>query len=408
MIAEQKAFQKAIDEYNEYPDISQSEEYISLRNGFLERFPIKSLEAITLEQYALGLEDDYKDSFCYWVETKLQMFGNIHGSTAAKFGVYYGKRGDDTENKWRWTAWTNESFDKVRNELNYLIIAGNDMDFDAIEQNKLSKMFKGKILAIYFPDRYLNIYSYEHIKYFLKQLGVVEYPAIELAKQKLLEIKNSNSVMRTWSNLKFSNFLYTYFSEVKRKDAEEINEETPEIVGKTLVFYKSTGEYHAIKQNGPITTSTEAVKRRPYKPDYQRASEHKQKTGREGEIAVLNFEKETLISSGRQDLADKVAHVSENDDSLGYDILSFDSVTGEEKHIEVKTTSGTKNSFVDFYITDNELRHLASDSHYSIYYITGIYSNSPKIKELNMEQLRNKIAELSSPVLYKVSFSESE
>ena len=115
-----------------------------------------------------------------------------------------------------------------------------------------------------------------------------------------------------------------------------------------------------------------------------------------------------MAASGRQDLANKVTRVSEYDDSLGYDILSFDPITGKEKHIEVKTTSGTKNSFVDFYITDNELQHLADDSCYSIYYITGIYGNNPKIKELNMEQLRNKIAELSSPVLYKVSFSESD
>lgn len=408
MTNEQKTLQKAIDEYNEYLDFSQSEEYISLRNEFLEKFPIKSLETITIEQYALGLDDTYKDSFCYWIETKLQMFGDIHGSTAAKFGVYFGKRGDDVENKWRWTAWTNESFDEVRNELNYLIMAGNDMDFDAIEKNRLSKMFKGKILAVYFPDRYLNIYSYEHVKYFLKQLGVVEYPPVELAKQKLLEIKNSNGVMRAWNNLKFSNFLYTYFSEVKRKDAEEINEETPEIIGKTLTFQKSTGEYRAIEQTQSVPPNKNETKHKPYKPDYQKASEYKQKTGREGEIAVLDFEKETLAASGRQDLADKVTRVSEYDDSLGYDILSFDPITGKEKHIEVKTTSGTKNSFVDFYITDNELQHLADDSCYSIYYITGIYGNNPKIKELNMEQLRNKIAELSSPVLYKVSFSESD
>lgn len=400
--------QKAIEEFNDYSDLGQSEECISLRKEFLERFPVKSLETITLEQYALGLDDTYKDSFCYWIETRLQMFGDIHGSTAAKFGVYYGKRGDDTENKWRWTAWTNENFDTVRNELNYLIMAGNDMDFEAIEKNRLSKMFKGKILAVYFPDRYLNIYSYEHIKYFLKQLGVVEYPPIELAKQRLLEIKNSNSIMRNWSNLKFSNFLYTYFSEVKRKDTEEINEETPEIIGKTLSFKKSTGEYIAIVQPEQEFSKTEETKRKPYKPDYQKASEYKQKTGREGEIAVLDFEKETLAAKGRQDLADKVIRVSEYDDSLGYDILSFDPDTGEEKHIEVKTTSATKNNLVDFYITDNEKKHLESDAHYSIYYITGIYGNNPKIKELNIEQLRKKIAELSSPVLYKVSFSETK
>ena len=35
------------------------------------------------------------------METKLKELGDIHGSTSVKFGMYYGKSGEDLEEKYR-------------------------------------------------------------------------------------------------------------------------------------------------------------------------------------------------------------------------------------------------------------------------------------------------------------------
>jgi hypothetical protein len=77
------------------------------------------------------------------------------------------------------------------------------------------------------------------------------------------------------------------------------------------------------------------------------------RTGDAGELWVVRYEEEYLISIGRSDLPKKVKHVAKSEgDGLGYDIWSF-TEDGEEKYIEVKTTKGDFHS--TFYITRNEL-----------------------------------------------------
>jgi|SRR5680860_253488 len=71
-----------------------------------------------------------------------------------------------------------------------------------------------------------------------------------------------------------------------------------------------------------------------------------------GEERVLLSEIARLTSSGRKDLAGKVRWITEEDgDGAGFDILSF-SRTGQERLLEVKTTSGHKQT--PFYISENE------------------------------------------------------
>ncbi|NBB22258.1 DUF3883 domain-containing protein [Runella sp. CRIBMP] len=72
-----------------------------------------------------------------------------------------------------------------------------------------------------------------------------------------------------------------------------------------------------------------------------------------GELFILKSEIDFLKSKGKDDLADKVKHVSvEIGDSLGYDILSYD-LLGNEKKIEVKTTRS--DIARPFYLTKNEI-----------------------------------------------------
>jgi Protein NO VEIN, C-terminal len=76
------------------------------------------------------------------------------------------------------------------------------------------------------------------------------------------------------------------------------------------------------------------------------------KLGRMGEERVLNSEQIRLKAGGRPDLAEKVRWISEEDgDGAGYDILSF-STRGDERLLEVKTTTGGQ--LTPFYLTENE------------------------------------------------------
>lgn len=81
---------------NELPEILPREQELEkLRIRFVNDYNMNKIMNMTKEEYVVGLGS--KSSFCYRLETELQELGNIHGSTSVKFGLYYGKSGDDTE-----------------------------------------------------------------------------------------------------------------------------------------------------------------------------------------------------------------------------------------------------------------------------------------------------------------------
>lgn len=92
--------------------------------------------------------------------------------------------------------------------------------------------------------------------------------------------------------------------------------------------------------------------RLPKKLDYAARDEQNRKLGEAGEDWVVEWERERLKSEDRADLAKKIERVSRKDDSLGYDILSFNADETSRK-IEVKTTNGSLRT--PFLISRNEV-----------------------------------------------------
>lgn len=94
----------------------------------------------------------------------------------------------------------------------------------------------------------------------------------------------------------------------------------------------------------------------PRSRDFVDLERRNRSLGAAGEIVVLNFEKRRLQRDGRADLAERVEHVSRTiGDGLGFDILSFDTRTGHERHLEVKTTR--QGDTFPFYVSRNEVAY---------------------------------------------------
>ena len=92
-------------------------------------------------------------------------------------------------------------------------------------------------------------------------------------------------------------------------------------------------------------------KRRKISPEeFLKIKRTMEENGRLGEEHVLKAEQTRLKHAKRLDLAAKISWVSQESVAEGYDILSFE-VTGEERFIEVKATSGKQNTFE---MSDNE------------------------------------------------------
>jgi len=92
--------------------------------------------------------------------------------------------------------------------------------------------------------------------------------------------------------------------------------------------------------------------------------------GDAGEELVLGYEREKLRN--HSDLLSKIRHVSKENDSAGYDILSYKK-NGDEIYIEVKTTRGNKET--PFYLSANEYETWENNT--SKYVIYRVYEYSP-------------------------------
>ncbi len=105
--------------------------------------------------------------------------------------------------------------------------------------------------------------------------------------------------------------------------------------------------------------------------DFEGEEKKNSELGRKGEDIVIDYEKTTLKQKGREDLANKVCSTRDiGGNAERFDVLSYDEF-GNEKYIEVKTTTGRLNSL--FHISEKEVEfsHQYKDKYYlyRVYYL---------------------------------------
>lgn len=143
------------------------------------------------------------------------------------------------------------------------------------------------------------------------------------------------------------------------------------------------------------------TKSKPFKRDYEAMHKLNIITGQKGEAVVIKYEIDRLRKY--RELSGRIEQKSSEDDSLGYDVLSFET-DGRERFIEVKSTKGKINSNrLDFYLTDNELQTAKSIQNYWLYYVSEVESATPKISPIkNPFATENECINIK-PVQYAVN-----
>ncbi|MEI7884757.1 MAG: HNH endonuclease [Clostridia bacterium] len=182
-----------------------------LRREFVSKFPPNQLHNMLIDDYVVG---NGEESFCYCLETKLRELGSIKGGSTAdkKFGVYFNKAEGIYRTIPKWDADLNaeNAFINIKQALKELLIAGENDDNEAILKNPISPMFKNKILTAYYPDKYLSIFSEEHVDFFLIKLGIKFQSHLDVEEKRnlLIEYKKSNDKFKGFNNYLFMFFLY--------------------------------------------------------------------------------------------------------------------------------------------------------------------------------------------------------
>lgn len=377
----------------------------SLRKKFTSDYPTSRIRILTLDEYVTGKGGQ---TFCNRIENDLNEWGNIHGSFATKFGVYFGKFGKNSKSKYRigrkeYGTDENVALKKILSAIIELI--DNKDDLEILKKNPISPMFKGKILSVYYPNEFLNIFSAKHLNYFINNLGLDNYSKSELDKQALLlDFKNSDTVMKEWNIYEFSKFLYSSFGRPNDEIKEEnISKELKKFNLKDFPPIESLKFDYVELQTDELPEPTAKKKNKETKVDYSNRSRKFKRIGDRGEQIVLRAEKQFLKKNGRKDLAKLIDQISERDDSVGYDIKSYE-LNGTEKLIEVKSTLrkiGNSNIF----LSANELQVAENKENYYFYIIYEVGSKRPKIWKVKSSDFLNDSNIVKEPILYKLKMN---
>ena len=375
------------------------------REDFVRRFNPKKIASMTIDEYVQGKQS--KTSFCYILERTLKGLGNVSGQYATKFGVWYSSEQQTYRFEKRLGDDYKQAFKKVRTSILNLLEAGKVHDYDEIISNPLNALVKGKILSVYYPDDYLNIFSNEHLDYYLRSFDL---DTAELMKQNvvykrdaLLAFKDSDKDMKKWSIDMFAVFLHSHYPKspakaeemaVKSKD-EEL--EFPTLEDVSFVYLQLASG----KQTTPVKTHSATPS-----PDYEKEARKYKKLGDRGEYIVIQAETKRLteeLSITEAKAMKLVKWVSRESDAFGFDIQSVNK-DKTPRYIEVKATQ-RKVGDMDFYYTENEYETAKKyGKDYYIYVVYEILTPYPKVWVIKNPFEDGKGVKMK-PVKYKVQLS---
>jgi Cdc6-like AAA superfamily ATPase len=198
------------------------------RQVFIEKFPLKNISKLTLEEFVSG--NGNKESFCYWLEFKDIMFG-IGGGNASKFGIYKSKvKGGYclSANK-NSKVLSEEELPKYFNKLKSEIISALDLvsqdkiyEVESLKTTSIWNIVLLKILAIYYPNKFLHIGSLDTLKNVITDLELNDLTTINekenifILNYKLKRVIDSWSQFQGWGSIRISDFIWaTYENKLK-------------------------------------------------------------------------------------------------------------------------------------------------------------------------------------------------
>lgn len=233
------AIQKAIKEYDYTPRQKQIAHLLPIRGEFVAYFNQDFIRQMKVDDYCIGKGVKDWHVFSYGIERTFHDLGSIVGATSYKFGIFYSP--GDKGYKWvkRFGDTKTKAFNQIKRSILDLLKCGEKGDIDGIADNMLSSMVKGKILSLYYPEKYLNIFSDTHLDAYLVKLGLdteellVSKPVYK--RDSLVQYKNSDPVMREWEMDKFSDFLYKKLPMVTEDD--NVEDDDTDYVTDTITYH---------------------------------------------------------------------------------------------------------------------------------------------------------------------------
>jgi hypothetical protein len=353
-----------------------------LRSDFVRYYTTDRILALKLDEYVIG-KGGNNHSFCYRIEREMDSLGRILGATAFKFGVFFGHIKSDPVDQYRfrqrWGNGVDEAFVAVKRAISDLLEAASLDDQEAIVNNRLSPMFKGKLLFLFHPDAYAPIYAEKHLRYFISALNLGGLFRNGPEMQRALMVYRAGwPEFVDQSPALYMHFLYELFGYPPIDESDADDPSSAPLLNEALAGAE------ILESMPSMVAEAAAPKNEKGKVDQEKKQRNNKRVGDRGEAIVLDLERKRLTRAGRMNLAKKIEYVAEHNDGAGFDILSFDE-DGTKRPIEVKSTSSSLDP--GFYLTINELNKSKELTNYHIYFVFSATGRNPRIFPMKEPQL---------------------
>jgi 5-methylcytosine-specific restriction endonuclease McrBC GTP-binding regulatory subunit McrB len=245
------------------------EKNYTLWDEFIKVWPIERLATMSLDDYTMA---GSKDSFTYWIESRLDSLGSIWGGSSFKFGVF-SRRDTDTKESgeklsysdlYGWYSALGNSpevaFERVRKCLCKIAEAAAKGDLQAVEaEDDLGEAYKWKV-AFHYQDRanpvIVDIFKKAPLRIFCnasqKGLGMADLQTKALAlraqDEKILEL--GSRIWSEWTHKSQPIWKLSHGNGAFTVEERKILREN-----KLVVVHKDTAQKQGEKfQNSPIGT----------------------------------------------------------------------------------------------------------------------------------------------------------
>ena len=227
---------------NNHIDLAKKE-----RENFVSIFPRGEIRNINVLDYVPGktIDGDEPDrkTFAYLTEFGSRNFGGIGGGSAKKFAIYMKKDTQELVFPPNFTS-SDEAYDHTINLIadcvdyaEEYIKTNNwkkfsDVITDLVESKSGTPSIPiiSKIIAIYYPDEFIRLWSHQWLN---KTLDLFEVKRDDLPEggkegkfyekmQRVVEVKNSHPIMKEWSNEYFSYGIGDYL-DPKNKEKDNVS-----------------------------------------------------------------------------------------------------------------------------------------------------------------------------------------
>jgi len=160
------------------------------RAHFLARFPRERWPALALEEYAVGVPDS-SENYCRWIEFKTTHLGGFGGGYSRNLIIYKHAHKEGWHYDHARYASEQEAWRDVRASFIQAFEHAERGEYERIGQ--LEALSAGPALVcksvyMYFPERFLPIYSGPHLEHFIELLGATPASTRVEMNRRLLDL----------------------------------------------------------------------------------------------------------------------------------------------------------------------------------------------------------------------------